>query len=144
MNGYVCLGINTRCDIRSPPTPVDALVGLNYDLDPTRNGSGQIYFQLLNSDSFYFKAAQTYFNILNGDFFPTHIFMITYDEVLHNDRSKSSIASFQIFLSADSATARSYVLFYYMSCPFDTDLWTMSGLNFKSENLNPTVYENKK
>ena len=45
------------------------------------------------ADSFYFKTTQPYVNLLNGNFIPTNIFMITYDEVYHMDRSKNSIAS---------------------------------------------------
>ena len=119
MNDSGCLGINTKCDEVTRPTPFDVLVGLNYDLYPTRNGSGQIYFNQLAADSFYFKTTQTYISLLNGHFIPTNAFMITYDEVYHWDRSKNSIASFQIFLSTDST--KSYVLFHYISCPIDLD-----------------------
>ena len=50
-NGYVCLGNNTACDSPKRPSPYNIIVGLNYDLDPLRDVSGQIYYKKLSSDS---------------------------------------------------------------------------------------------
>ena len=44
-NGYVCLGDNSECYSFKRPSPYDILIGLNCDLDPTREGSGQIYYK---------------------------------------------------------------------------------------------------
>jgi hypothetical protein len=74
-NGYVFLGENSNM-------PYDILVGLNYDLDTSRPGSGQIYYKSLTSNSFDFKSFKTYLNLFDPYFEPTNIFMITYDNVL--------------------------------------------------------------
>ncbi len=73
-NGYVCMGINPACGNQMRPSPHDILVGLNYDLDTTRNGSGQIYYKNLNDST----LASLYVNLLDPSFVPKNIFMITY------------------------------------------------------------------
>ena len=97
-NGYVCLGNNTGCHTFARPKPYDILVGLNKDLDTSRTGSGQIYYQIMTTSSF-FTTATTYTNLLYFSFVPTNGFMITYDGVYPYDLvSASIVASFQVFL----------------------------------------------
>ena len=61
-NGYVCLGENSKCGWPTGPSPYDILIGLNFDLDPTREGSGQIYYTKLDSNSFDFESSICIFN----------------------------------------------------------------------------------
>ncbi len=124
----MCLGNNQFCDQVSRPSPHEILVGLNYDLDPTKNDSGQIYYQHLSEYSVYFKSAKKYVNRLDKRFVPTNIFMITYDQVMVFDQDLR--VSFQIFLLTDSIT--SYVTFIYTSCPIGIKLYGSSGLNYKT------------
>jgi hypothetical protein len=128
-NGYVCLGNNYECYERTRPTPFDILTGLNWDLDPTREGSGQIYYNNLDSNSFDFKSVKIYLNLFNPDFEPQQIFMITYDNVLPSSFVSSSITSFQIYLSTDFV--KSFVTFKFKSCPKDLIYFSSSGLNYK-------------
>jgi len=121
-NGYVCFGINPACIYRDRPSPHDILVGLNYDLNTKRNGSGQIFKSLKDS-----TMASLYVNLLDPQFVPKNIFMITYDNVLPYETSSNSRVSFQIFLLTDSI--KSYVIFKYTSCPNDLTLEASSGLN---------------
>jgi hypothetical protein len=127
-NGYVCLGDNSECYRQSRPTPFDILIGLNIDLNPTREGSGQIYYKRLDSNSIYFKS----FNLFNPGFEPQQIFMITYDNVLPYSYRSTSIRSFQIYLSTDFV--KSFAAFKYKSCPKDLALEASSGLNYKRIN----------
>ena len=116
------MGDLSYCNNRIRPSPYDIIVGLNYDLDTTRNESGQIYYKSLNDSSLEFS----YVNLLDPSFVPKNIFMITYDNVLPFNTWSNSSVSFQIFLLADSF--KSYVIFKYTSCPTDLDLWAPSGL----------------
>ncbi len=125
-NGFVCLGINDECDQDIRPAPFDVLVILNYDLDTARSGSGQIYYKTLSLDSNEFRSTKIYTNLLDPSFVPTNTFVITYDEVLPNDKSLNSRASFEVFLSTDSI--KSYVLYKYKACPSDLALKASSGL----------------
>ena len=125
--GYVCLGTNKACDQDIRPMPYDILVGLNYGLDTSRNGSGQIYFKTLMMDSAEFTLAKIYVNLLNPTFMPLNVFMITYDQVLLNDQSSSSKVSFQVFLLADST--KSYVAYKFSSCPTVINARPLAGLN---------------
>ena len=123
-NGYVCFGTNEKCLNNKEPLTDDILIGLYYDLDTTRNGSGQIYYKNLNDS----PLATLYLNLLDPSFVPKNIFMITYDNVLpHNDSGSDSRVSFQMYLLTDSI--KSYVIFKYTSCPTDLTLKTPSGLN---------------
>ncbi len=120
-NGYICLGENTKCKNSQRPSVDDILVGLNFDLDPTRNrnSSGQIYTKKLNSES---KA------FVSTPFVPVNTFVITYDDVLPSLLTKSNAtAAFQIFLSTDS-TEKSYVIFKFKSCLKGNTLYASSGL----------------
>lgn len=130
-NGYVCLGVNMKCDMRTRPSPYDVLVGLNSDPNPTRKGSGQIYFKNLCSNDFY--IGQSYSNLLDPTFSPTNIFMITYDNVLPFDRNGvlNSKVSFQMFLLTDCI--KSFVILKYNLCPADLTLWASSGLNYNNK-----------
>jgi hypothetical protein len=131
-NGYVCLGNNYECGSYTRPSPFDILVGLNCYLNPTREGSGQIYYKQLNSNSLDFESTKIYLNLFNPDFEPQQIFMITYDNVLPSIWVNSnSITSFQIYLSTDSV--KSFVIFKFKSCPKDLkyDYYHSSGLNYK-------------
>jgi hypothetical protein len=131
-NGYVCLGNNTKCGNWMRPSPYDILVGLNHDLNPTRNGSGQIYFKSLARNSDLFVDAQDTVNCLYLAFEAANIFMITYDNVLpYTSKSKSNV-SLQIFLLSDSQ--KYYVTFKFMSCPTDVYLEALSGLTHNIEN----------
>ncbi len=125
-NGYVCLGVNSLCSSYRRPSPHEILVGLNHDLNPTKIGSGQIYYVRLASDAFEFKLANTYVTVLQTSFLATNIFMITYDDVLIYSNVK---ASFQIFLIINEV--KSFVIFKYKSCPNDATLYSSSGLNHK-------------
>ena len=127
-NGYVCLGDNSRCGSYKRPSPFDILVGLNSDLNPTRKGSGQIYYKRLDSNSIYFKS----FNLFNPGF--QQIFMITYDNVLPSYIYSTSVTSFQIYLSTDFV--KSFVIFKFKSCPIGLTLQSSSGLNYKRINGN--------
>jgi hypothetical protein len=124
----VCFGKNVNCSKWIRPTPFDILVGLNYDLNPTRNASGQIYFKHLNTNS------KAYTNLLNPSFEPTNVFMITYDNVLPWSATSTSTASFQIFLLANSALKTTYVTFKFTSCLRGLSLRASSGLNYKTNN----------
>jgi hypothetical protein len=125
-NGYVCLGNNNyECGSTTRPSPHDILIGLNCDLDPEREGSGQIYFKRLDSNSIYFKS----FNLFNPGFEPQQIFMITYDNVLPSyPFTSTSVTSFQIYLSTDYV--KSFVIFKFKSCPKDLYYFASSGLNY--------------
>jgi len=115
INGYVCLGSNSGCRSVTRPTPHDILVGLNYDLNTGKSGSGQIYYQSLNSSSSYFTQAQGYVNRLDSSFRARNVFMVTYDRVLPHDSSCSNQTSFQVFLLTDGI--KNYVAFKYELCP---------------------------
>jgi hypothetical protein len=125
-NGYVCLGDNSECGMQTRPFPHDILIGLNCDLNPKREGSGQIYYKKLYSNSLDFKSAKIYLNLFNPDFEPQQIFMITYDNVYY--LFLNSRVSFQIYLSTDSV--KSFVIFKFKSCPNDLTLEAASGLNY--------------
>jgi hypothetical protein len=126
-NGYVCLGNNSKCWNPIRPSPHDILIGLNCDLNPRREGSGQIYYKQLNSNSIYFKS-------LSPGLEPHQIFMITYDNVLPFSPYSTSLTSFQIYLSTDSV--KSFIAFKFKSCPKDLELKASSGLNYKRINGN--------
>jgi hypothetical protein len=128
-NGYVCLGDNSKCWEQTRPTPFDILIGLNCDLDPRREGSGQIYYKRLDSNSLDFESAKIYLNLFNPEFKPQQIFMITYDNVLSYSYRSTSVASFQFYISTDSV--KSFVTFKYKSCPTDLYYHSSSGLNYK-------------
>jgi hypothetical protein len=128
-NGYVCLGNNSECKWNKPPSPFDILVGLNYVFYPRREGSGQIYFKQLNSNSLDFESAKIHLNLFNPDYGPHQMFMITYDNVLQYDYRSTSVTSFQIYLSTDFF--KSFVAFKFKSCPSDLTLEASSGLNYK-------------
>jgi hypothetical protein len=118
------MGENTKCNNLQRPSFNDILIGLNFDLDPTRNrnSSGQIYTKTLKSES---KA------IVNTPFVPVNTFMITYDDVLPSSSTKSNAtAAFQIFLSTDS-TEKSYVIFKFKSCLKGNTLYASSGLTYQ-------------
>ena len=118
------MGENTECRHSYRPSPYDILVGLNYELNTRRNGSGQIFYENLNDST----IVTLYVNLLNFTFVPKNIFMITYDNLLpHIDAKSDSRVSFQIFLLTDSI--KSYIIFKYTSCPTDLYLWAPSGLN---------------
>ena len=129
-NGYVCMGVNTACGNEIRPSPNDIMVGLNYDLNTRRSGSGQIYYKNLYES----KIASLYVNLLDPAFVPNNIFMITYDNVLsYYFPSLNSRISFQIYLLTDSV--KSYVIFKYTSCPTDLTLWASSGLNSNNNGI---------
>jgi hypothetical protein len=128
-NGYVCLGNNSKCGSYKRPSPNDILIGLNCDLNPRREGSGQIYYKRLDSNSLDFKLVKIYLNLFNPDFEPQQIFMITYDNVLPFSSVSTSVTSFQIYISIDSV--KSFVTFKFKSCPSDLKYYTSSGLNYK-------------
>jgi hypothetical protein len=133
-NGYVCLGSNSECGSHIRPSPHEILIGLNIDLDPRREGSGQIYFKDLDSNSFDFESVKIYLNLFNPGFEPQQIFMITYDNVLPFRPTSTSMTSFQIYLSTDFF--KSFVVFKFKSCPTDLDYYSSSGLNYKRINGN--------
>jgi hypothetical protein len=128
-NGYVCLGTNTACGYITRPTYSNIIVGLNFDLNPKRSGSGNIFYQSLSLNSTFFQSACDLVNLLNADFMPTNIFMITYDDVYtYSGYSTAYLASFQIYLMAN--VLKSYVIFQYTSCLNGLSLRSSSGLNF--------------
>jgi hypothetical protein len=106
------------------------LVGLNFDLNTNRYESGQIYYQILNTNSTFFKSASDMVKLMNSTIETTNIFMITYDEVLPYSSGYDTTykASFQFFLLTDSSA--SYVIFQYTSCLNGLDLLAPSGLNY--------------
>ena len=127
--GYACLSNNKQCDSMTRPSPHDILVGLNYDLNPSRSGSGQIYYQYLNAIDSKF-APKTYVNLLDSTFVPNNIFIITFDNVLASSVNSTSKVSFRIFLLTNSE--KSFVTFKYTSCPTDLNLLASSGLNYNN------------
>jgi hypothetical protein len=129
LNGYVCLGRLDECESYIRPSPRDILIGLNCILKTTREGSGQIYYKRLYSNSFDFTSAKIYLNLFNPEFEPQQIFMITFDNVLPDDHRSTSVTSFQIYISTDSV--KSFVTFKFKSCPTDLDYYSSSGLNYK-------------
>jgi hypothetical protein len=145
-NGYVCLGDNYECGGTTPPSPHDILIGLNIDLDSTVEGSGQIYYKRLDSNSSDFTSAKIYLNLFNPEFEPQQIFMITYDNVFSNDwglySNTNSIVLFQIYLSTDAV--KSFVTFKFKSCPTDQYYYSSSGLNYKriDGNLKEWIIDN--
>ena len=137
-NGYVCFGENRECESFERPVPYDILVGFNCHLDTTRNESGQIYFNDLDSNSSDFKSSQIYLNLFDPDFEPTKVFTITFDSVLtsiSNGLSTSRV-SFQIILSANESSKKSFIIFKYTSCPKDLTLRASSGLNLVKKDGN--------
>jgi len=128
-NGYVCLGNNSEC-LQLPSVeifPFCVLIGLFDFLDTSLEGSGQIYYKNLESDSLDFESVKIYLNLFNPYFEPQQIFMITYDNVLPASWMYVSYrVSFQIFLSTDFVN--SFVTFKFKSCPINSNL---NGLNFK-------------
>jgi hypothetical protein len=100
----------------------------NY-IDPTRVGSGQIYYKNLDSNSLDFASAKIYLNLFNPQFEPKQIFMITYDNVLPVFTISTSMTSFQIYLSTDFV--KSFVTFKFNSCPMDLFYDSSPGLNYK-------------
>ena len=127
-NGYVCLGLIKECRNRLRPSHNDILVGLNYDLDTTREGSGKIYYKSINDSPY----VSLYMNLLDPQFVPKNIFVIKYDNLLpHIDAGSNSRVSFQIYLLTDSI--KSYVIFKFTSCPADLNQLASAGLNFENE-----------
>jgi hypothetical protein len=124
--GYVCLGDNSECGGTTPPSPHDILIGLNCGLNPTIEGSGQIYYKRLDSNSLDFASAKIYLNLFNPNFEPQQIFIIRYDNVL--PYFSNSRVSFQIYLSTDSV--KSFVIFKFKSCPKDLTYYASSGLSY--------------
>ena len=143
-NGYICLGNNTLCDNPKRQSPYDILVGLNYDLDPSRLGSGQIYYKHLSSDSDIIPKdvilVENFYQ--DTEFVPTNIFVITYDNVLTSEKTLNSTASFQIFLINDNS--KSYVKFKYTSCLENLSSLVSSGINYKNNmhELQEVIIEN--
>jgi hypothetical protein len=145
-NGYVCLGENTECGLYQRPYTHDILIGLNYDLDPTRAESGQIYFKNLDSNSSDFQSSKFFLNVLDPEFEPENIFMITYDNVIAWMEYR---VSFKIFLSIDS-NKKSFVTFKFISCPknyykgFGIEDISPSGLSYLNNegNLEESYIEN--
>lgn len=133
--GYVCLGVFRSCESGIRPSPFDILVGLNYGLNPTIRGSGQIYYEILSSNSLDFKPF-TYVNFLNPLFVHTNVLIVTFDNVL-TDNSDSRV-SFQISLLTDSI--KSYVIFKFTSCPTDLTLRGVPGLTHNyNDNLRQLI-----
>jgi hypothetical protein len=130
--GYVCLGNNSECGSRTRPSGHDILIGLNFDLNSRREGSGQIYYKRLDSNSLDFESAKIYLNLFNPEFEPQQIFMITYDNVLPDYIYSNSVTSFQMYLSTDFV--KSFVTFKFKSCPTDQYYYSSSGLNYKRIN----------
>jgi hypothetical protein len=136
----VCLGINIACNKVIPPTSHDIIVGMNYQLDPTRIESGKIYYKSLLFDTTEYTYNKLYVNLMNPHFSPKNAFMITYDEVLSYDKNSKSRVSFQIFLSTDSE--KSYVVFRFKSCPTDLTIRSSTGVNHKYlETLNEVTID---
>ena len=140
-NGYVCMGYNLLCGQITRPSPHEILVGLNFDLDTRRSGSGQIYYQNVSSDSIDFTSAKDYVNLLNSTFLPTNVFMITYDNILPYNTGLWNLTKFEIFLLSNNEN--SYVIFKYISCPTEIYL-SLSGLNHicDSGNLGEIIFNN--
>jgi hypothetical protein len=139
-NGYICLGNNPACNKDIRPLPFDILVALNYDLDTTRNGSGQIYYKhLSSSDSSEFALAKLYVNLFNPIFMPKNIFMITYDEVMSQNTKLFPKVSFQVFLLTDSI--KSYAVYKYKTCTTEFTFKATSGINHK-HNVEKIIIEN--
>ena len=132
-NGYVCLGNNPNCYLWDRPLSYDILVGLSFDLDSSRNGSGQIYYQLVASNSSFFTSATTDIRLLNPNFSPTQIFMITYDGVLPYNITINASASFQIWLATDNA--KFYVEFKFTSCLSGQVMSRNSGLDYNNSGV---------
>jgi hypothetical protein len=132
-NGYVCFGYNSNCGSITRPTLTNMLVGLNFDLNPARSGSGQIYYQKLSPNSTFFQAASDTIKLINSTIEPTNIFMITYDAVIPYSSSYDATykASFQIFLLTDSSA--SYVIFKFTSCLNGLSVLAPSGLYYYFE-----------
>ena len=129
--GYVCLSNNKQCDSMKRPSPHDILVGLNYDLNPLRNGSGQIYYKSLDAIDSNFSP-KTFVSLLSSTFEPNNMFIITFDNVLADSvNSSTSRVSFRILFLTDSE--KTYVTFKYTSCPTDLNLLTSSGLNYNND-----------
>ena len=111
-------------------------MGLNYDFKTSRDGSGQIYYQSLNSSSSYFTQAQAYINRWDSTFRARNVFMVTYDRVLPYAYDCFNQSSFQIFLSTDGK--KNYVALKYELCPTSCpNLRTNSSLN----RLNGEIFE---
>lgn len=123
-NGYVCLGDKSKCYSTTRPSHHDILIGLNCDLNPTREGSGLIYYKRFDLDSLDFASAKIYLNYFKSQ----QIFTITYDNVLSLWFFNSRV-SFQIYLSTNFV--KSFVTFKFKSCPKDLTLEASSGLNYK-------------
>ena len=113
LNGYVCLGDNTKCCSGDTPSSFETLIGLNYNVD-----YNNVNYETRNSNV-------AYSNLLNPTFVPTNVFIISYDKVLDSNNSLNSITSFQIFLLTDSSS--SIVIFKYRLCPKDWYLVVSSG-----------------
>jgi len=124
----VCLGSNSNCGSIIRQTPYDILVGWNADLQTSRTGSGQIYYQSLTQGSAYFTQAQAYVNKLDSSFVARNVFMITYDRVLpYTNYNCTDPTSFQVFLSSDGT--KNYVTFSFTTCPTCLPIRANSGLN---------------
>ena len=113
------------------PSLSDILVALNYDLDTTRIGSGQIYYKNLKEDSNEFILAKIYLNLFDPLFEPMNMLMITYDDVLSIDPTLFSKVSFQVFLASDST--KSFVVYRYKSCPSELTLKASSGFTYRKD-----------
>jgi hypothetical protein len=133
-SGYVCLGFNSECNSTTRPSPHDILIGLNLFLDPRREGSGQIYYKNLDSNSLDFASAKIYLNLFNPEFEPQQIFMITYDNVLPYFPISTSLTSLQIYLSTEAV--KSFVTFKFKSCPKELNYYASSGINYKRKDGN--------
>jgi len=105
-------------------------VGLNIDLNTNRYGSGQIYYQKLDTNTSFFQRASDTIKLLNSTIVPINIFMVTFDAVLPYNIGINSTynATLQIFLLADSSN--SYVIFNFTSCLSGLSLNSPSGLNY--------------
>ena len=129
-NGYVCLGYLSEFDMMGTrPVPYDIIVGLNHDLDPTREESGQIYYKKLELNSIDFNPTKAYLNLYDPDFEPVNIFMIKYYNVLSYDTILTSRIFFQIFLSSD-LNRKYFITLKFTSCPIDLELLAPSGLTY--------------
>ena len=128
----MCLNENKACGNIERPVQHDILVGLNYDLNPRKDQSGQIHFQQINSTSANFNLAKTSVNLLKLELAPTNVFMITYNEVTASNLSSTSRVSFQILLIADKVAKKYFVTYKYKSCPTDLTFKASSGLNYKN------------
>jgi hypothetical protein len=133
-NGCVCLGSLTNCHHLLKPSFNDIIVGLDYDLDTRKSGSGQIYYQNVASGSNNFVWAQTKVSLANPLFVAKSVFMITYDNVMTLNQASTYIASFQFFLLSDSVS-NTYVTFSYKSCLSGLSLLSPSGITFRNGNI---------